>query len=307
MIPRIKIILKKSRPVIVSFALIFFVLFALNNKIDDVISLLKKISLVELLYITAICMLNNIVACLRFLLIARAEFSRNIKFIDGVRVSYAGIFLASWMPLSILGDSARTWWLKNNTACSYSRAIMTVILDRFVALISLVLFMIPFIPEYVPLVSDNWYLITWLVIFTLVICLLFCFYFKETARLLLRECAATFAKQVRHKGVLVQIVVGAAYVLSYFFALLLIVNYLGLSSYITPVELLAYTPVVFLIQNVPIAFGGIGTREIAFMWILGGVVGVPSAVAMSLILGVSFFISTLPGFLFLNLIRRKAT
>lgn len=307
MIPEIKKMHGRWRSIIVSFFLLLVVLYLLNGKLGAVVSDLNKIDLNEWFFVIGICTLNNLVTCLRFFLIARVEISKNINSYDVFRVTYAGIFLAYWMPFSILGDGARAWWLRNNVDCSYPRAVITVILDRVVALFSLLAFMIPFIPKYLGGLA-GYYLKSTTLIGALVVFIfgVYFFVFKGRFARILHEILAIYKRHANHKTLWVQLAVGLAYVLSYFFAILLIVSYLGLSDRISPLGILTYTPLIFLIQNVPVAFGGTGTRELAFIAFLGSEIGDPSAVAISLILGVSFLIAALPGIVFLSIFKRKA-
>jgi uncharacterized membrane protein YbhN (UPF0104 family) len=68
-------------------------------------------------------------------------------------------------------------------------------------------------------------------------------------------------------------------------------------------DLLTVAPLLFLAQNIPITFGGLGSRELAFLIMLGPVLGAADAVTISLLIGCGFLIAALPGGAVLNELR----
>ena len=71
----------------------------------------------------------------------------------------------------------------------------------------------------------------------------------------------------------------------------------GLDSELTIVEALAFSPVIYVAQVIPLFYFGFGAREAASLWILAGAAVMPeaAAIALSLAVGLCNLIVGLPG------------
>ena len=228
---------------------------------------------------------------------------RTIGFYEAAKVSFAGLFLAYWMPLSVVGDGARVVWLKRNASDNYGKAIWIVLLDRLVALAALLFFLVPFVPLYVNRFYEKASGMVGLAA-GLCILLLATWWFLRSPLFDRLRNAIKVSRQwaTGRRHYVGHIVVGISYVVSYF--LLLEITSYALNADVGALQLFAYAPLLFLAQNFPISFGGLGSRELAFLIILGDIVGKPMAVAMALIVGVSFVLASLPGGLFIGMLGK---
>jgi hypothetical protein len=84
---------------------------------------------------------------------------------------------------------------------------------------------------------------------------------------------------------LVHAVLGALYVTTFFLVMLCAAAAVGISAEWP--QLFVDAPLLFLAQNVPITFGGLGSREFGFLVMLGPLLGEGGAVAMSLVVGLA--------------------
>jgi uncharacterized membrane protein YbhN (UPF0104 family) len=238
---------------------------------------------------------NNAVASLRFLVIIRASANVRLPFWTVQKVNAAALFLGYWTPVSIAGDGGRMIWLRKTIVGDYRRAFAIVLWDRVIALLALVAFMVPFLPRYVDRAADYFKLdgravaVATALVLALVVALVM-------QRALRARVGAS--RHSRALAVPVHVVLGALYVVTFFLVMLSAAAAVGLA--VRWQDLFADAPLLFLAQNVPVTFGGLGSRELSFLVMLGPGVGDGSAVAMSLVVGLAFLLASLPGSLVLG-------
>jgi uncharacterized membrane protein YbhN (UPF0104 family) len=209
-----------------------------------------------------------------------------------LRVNAAALFLATWTPLSIVGDGGRVLWLKQGIVGNYADAFLIVLWDRLIALMALLICMVPFVPSYVSRAAEYLQVSPVAVVFVVVCALAVggMLVFTQHHRLRvpsLEKGLADGRDLCRH------VVVGFLYVATFFVAMFFAAASLGAGKYW--LDLLTVAPLLFLAQNIPITFGGLGARELAFLVMLGPVLGDADAVAISLVVGCGFLIAALPG------------
>lgn len=253
--------------------------------------------------VVAVSFATNVLAYTRFLLIARAATRVPIGYWIGLKVNLAATFLGFWTPVSVSGDVGRVYWLRKNAVESYMDAFLIVLWDRLVALAALVVCIVPFVPVYVERIAgyfkiDNAWVIA-AAAAAIGAAASIAYAQRKKLRLPSGERHPTRGRELR-----AHIVVGFLYVATFFFAMGFAAAALGLHG--VWLELLIASPLLFLAQNVPMTFGGLGSRELSFMVILGPVVGSATAVTMSLVVGLGFLIAALPGALVLGEFREGA-
>ena len=238
---------------------------------------------------------NNAVATLRFLVIIRDGTGVRLPFWTVQKVNAAALFLGYWTPVSIAGDGGRMVWLRNGIVGDYKRAFAIVLWDRIIALLALLAFMLPFLPAYIARAAD-YFGIDWRAI-----ALVTAVATGIAAVLLARRALRARLDRPDHPHalvMLVHVVLGALYVTTFFLVMLCAAAAVGLSAEWP--QLFVDAPLLFLAQNVPITFGGLGSREFGFLVMLGPLLGEGSAVAMSLVVGLAFLLASLPGSLVLG-------
>jgi len=245
-----------------------------------------------LLVLFLICLANNIVAACRFFLLVRRAASRPLGFWEVMKVNAAALFLGYWTPVSIAGDGARVLWLRNSVVGTYRDAVMLVLWDRLIALAALVAFMIPFVPWYAERIGEYFGIDGNAILAVAAggVVLAAFFAYSRRGRLGLPVAAGKLATGT---NAWLHALIGFLYVGTFFLAMLCAAASLGLARHWP--QLLIAAPALFLAQNVPITYGGLGSRELAFLVIVGPVAGDAGAITMSLVVGLGFLMAALPG------------
>ncbi len=272
----------------------------------DKASMLNQLSSLQWPWLVAVVLISlatNVVAYSRFFLIARGAANVRIRYWSGLKVNAAATFLGFWTPISISGDVGRVYWLRKNVVESYWDAFLIVLWDRLIALAALVVCMLPFIPLYMGRIAEYFQVDTGLVaaaaLGVLGLGSLFAFAQREKFRLPAAERNPTGGRELW-----AHVVVGFLYVATFYAAMGCAAASLGLTK--VWLDLLVVAPLLFFAQNLPMTFGGLGSRELSFMVMLGPVVGSGNAVAMSLVVGFGYLMAALPGAVVLGEFRGDA-
>ncbi|MDF1756847.1 MAG: lysylphosphatidylglycerol synthase transmembrane domain-containing protein [Legionellaceae bacterium] len=249
---------------------------------------------VVLLTLTA--MFNHFTSSCRFFLIIKSYKNNSATLFDVVKINFAGLFLGYWMPVSIVGDGSRALWLKKYICDSYSQAIWMVIFDRLMSLIAILMFSIPFIPYYISYIN-NLHLWYWVIGLILVASLIAIYILMANQNDKIKKFVSYF-DGIKHLFLNIKyykshFLVGMLYISSYF--LLILFASFALNIKLNIWLLLAFTPLIFFVQNIPISFGGFGARELIFLMIFGDSIGKSSAVGLGLLVGFAIMLASLPG------------
>jgi uncharacterized protein (TIRG00374 family) len=240
----------------------------------------------------------------RWLVVARALGIR-LGFLDSWIVVQIGTFFNQVLPSSIGGDAARIWRLQRS-GVPLSRALNSVVLDRLVALLGVVVIVLPGMPILFRWTGEPAKRIGIVVLVAAILgglALLMVLDRAPSPRRLGETRAARAAKQLgrdAHKIFLSPRRIAAALVLSLFihagvsFVVWLIAQSVGVEISIG--ECLILVPVVVLFSMVPVSIAGWGIRE-GSMVVAFGLVGIgrAPALAVSVLFGLTLAVSGLPG------------
>lgn len=250
--------------------------------------------------LSAICL-----ATVRWRIILAAMGLR-LAYPSALLILYIGLFFNQVLPSNLGGDAMRVWRLvKRGSDMVY--AIGSVMLDRIIALLALVVLVFACLPFAPSLTEDPLLLRVLIGIFAVTAAgLVFLMSFDRLlplTRWLLPE--ALIPRLVRLSGDIRRFLLGLSASLP---ALAIsLVNHVilvamlyalarGLHIKVGFVECLVLMPPVVLISMLPISFAGWGVREGAMIAALG-FVGVPpgEAIALSVIFGLILVLTSLPG------------
>lgn len=238
----------------------------------------------------------------RWILVISASGGR-LAFIPAVKAVLIGYFFSQALPSTVGGDAMRAWCARN-AGLDLPTALSSVVVDRFVALVGLLIFPIVTLPWLLDLIVEPETRIGLAMVFTLIgfgFAALLGFVrlplnlrrWKFVAALTrLSEDAGKVFLNWRHALVTILLSVVANMVT--FFVVFMLARSLGIQLGIEFYLLLM--PPVWLATLLPISIAGWGVREGAMIMMLG-LVQVPatSAFALSVLLGIATMGSGLPG------------
>ena len=253
--------------------------------------------------LVSIALFNHIITVFRFYLITQSYKKDTLGFFEIFKVNFIGLFLGYWTPISIIGDGYRTLWLRNKLCENYNHALSMVILDRLISLAGICVFCILFIPLYFHYIPLNNILIYSTVGTLLTLFLIALLYIKR--ELTWSNKIFKFCKNIKfithnREYYKYHLMIAFLYIFSYF-GLLASASY-AVNLKVDMLQLLAFAPIIFFIQNIPISFGGFGSRELTLLFLFGNVANNPSIISMSLTVGLSIILASLPGGIFLTLV-----
>lgn len=292
-------IAKRIASIVVSGALLF-VTYVLMGHADAKAEMLRKLASLNWYWVGAVVLVsfaNNVIAAWRFRLVVRWLSGTTLPMWTVLKINLAALFLGYWTPISIAGDAGRMYRLRKGIARSYREAFLIVLWDRLIALVALFVCMLPFVPIYVRRLADYAQISIGIVVGALLVS------FAAVAVMIAKRGVWTryFTPASGFSGRrdwIAQALIGLLYVGTFSLATACAAASLGLAE--SWPQLLVAAPLLFLAQNVPITFGGLGSREIAFLVMLGPEIGSAGAVAMSLVVGLGFLLASLPGGLVLS-------
>ena len=279
----------------VSTGLLGLTYMLMNRNAGESDRLLRQLGEIQLPWLGAVVLAsiaNNLVASCRFHLIVRRAAAMPITLWKIVKINAAALFLGFWTPVSVSGDAGRVIWLRK-VVPSYLDALLIVLCDRLLALFALVACMLPFIPAYLAWIAESTQMPPVSVLMGAVVVALVAFGAAYRYRRAPRMDVLRLIRALSAREVTGHVLVGLLYVSTFFLAVCFAAQALGLSSGWQ--RFLAAAPILFLAQNVPITFGGLGSREFSFLILLGPVIGDTSAVTLSLVVGLGFWLASLPG------------
>jgi glycosyltransferase 2 family protein len=290
---------KKLLSLLVSGALLVVTYF-LMGQTDAKAEMLRKLADLKWIWVIAAVLAgfaNNVIAAFRFRLVIRSLSGTTPSMWTVFKINAAALFLGYWTPISIAGDAGRMFRLRRGIAQTYRHAFLIVLWDRLIALAALVFCMLPFIPVYIRRVADYAQMSIAVVVAALFVSFALVAAVIVSRHVWSRYFSAPSAFWDR-RDLIAHLLIGLLYVGTFCLVTLCAAASLGLT--VSWIELLVAAPILFLAQNVPITFGGLGSRELAFLIMLGPVIGNSGAVAISLVVGLGFLVAALPGGLVLN-------
>ncbi len=230
-----------------------------------------------------------------------------------MRLTLEGMFFNQALPSSVGGDAIRIYRLVK-TGVRTSRAISSVILDRALGLLGLVLISATFAPNFISLIDDPAMRNGGLLIIAAALGVFAVFLALDLFPDSLRRWKAVseflnisrLARRVlTTPSVLLRIgpitLLGQMMALSSFYVLAL-----ALQIDISYAVCMAVIPVVILITTIPVTIAGWGLREGAMVLALGQVgVNEAQALALSILFGLTQIVAGLPGGVFWLITRQS--
>jgi uncharacterized membrane protein YbhN (UPF0104 family) len=292
----VKLLLK----VAISLVLIAIVLRAFD--VRGVVSHFAKVDAMTLLLVIAIALSMAVLHTGRWLAIVRANGTR-LRFKTALQLVLIGHFFNQALPSSVGGDALRIW-CAHRAGLSLGAAANTVIIDRALALFSLLLLSAAGLPWLFDIVADpvaRWALST----------VIFAGMTGFGAFLALRRLPRTVARWRAVRALLALAALARNVMSSARFALpAILLSVLSLIGFAIIVYCLAHAmqlditlrdcillvPPVFLVSAVPVSIAGWGVREGA-MVVAFGFINVPAsaAFAVSVLFGLTLAAASLPG------------
>jgi glycosyltransferase 2 family protein len=268
----------------------------------SIVGALTNFSASAIAMVIVLVAMQAVIAAVRWHFILRL-LNQPIGFARTVQLFWMGMFFASVLPGGIAGDGARVWMLHQNNV-SVAKAFSSVLLDRVVGLMGLLLLLagdLLFATATVP--GRTTRLLAAAVIACGVIALLL---IPAVVRLPTWLAKNHFVASIEPIGADLRNLsrspanlCGLLFVSVLAMLLNALAFYLLLQAASADVHLadgIALALIVILSLILPISIGGWGIRELATVVLFGGI-GVPSnaAVAVSLIIGIIGIVVSLPG------------
>ena len=273
-----------------------------SNVVERAIELSPNVLFISIFLIIA----QSFFAALRWALIIKA-IGHNLSLMKAIAITFVSLFFSQFLPASVGGDAVRMWQSKK-AGLPFNKAVTSVILERFVSLLSvatLSLMMLPVLTRHLPnpLMFQGSILITIGGLCALAILLFFDSLPIAWHRWRLVRGVAELAQDTR--AIVKQPLRSASMVLTALIGQFLLATAAyslaqGMGVGVSLIDFIAIMPAVVLVSSLPISVAGWGVRELAMVTALG-LVGVSSdaAVAISVILALTASVASLPGgFLF---------
>jgi len=286
------------------FTLIVFSILLTQINLSTVCSLLRSVQLSYLFLALMTLLIQTYICILRWHLILR--FVGLIQPISvSLQIYWAGIFFNSILPTGVGGDLLRLWMIKNLGGNIYKN-INSILLDRLLALLTMILVVWISIPVLQP-VLQNTKLIN---LFKLAACVglggfialsyayrlpdQYQFRSLKLLRQLSLDLRALWASPKKTFFIVSTAVVG---MLVQIITIYLIGKSLNLS--IQFVDCLVLVPPIILIMTLPVSMGGWGLREGAMVTFFGMIgVSTTASLSLSIIFGCLVLLMSLPGGIF---------
>jgi uncharacterized membrane protein YbhN (UPF0104 family) len=292
----------------VSVALMWWVLRAAG--VDNVLARISTVEPSTLIVALAIMAVLSVLQTLRWLLVLKAG-DHVLAFGRALQLVFVGYFFSQLLPSSVGGDAVRAWYARG-PGIGLGDAVNSVIVDRILALVALLLLIgctAPWLIERLPHAAARSALIATAVLGLAGVIGLFVFHTLEpklpqrqpfTAA---RKLYTILRRTLLHPGYAVPaVLLSVAVHIGVTFIVFAIAH--GLGSTVGLVNCLLLVPPVMLVATLPISIAGWGLRESAMAGAFG-LVGMPhsDAVTISLLFGLLFAAFSLPGAVFWHRVR----
>lgn len=267
----------------------------------DVDSKLIQFSPESIVVVVLIFVVMTVLHGLRWKFVVSASCG-NLSFVDAVKIIFLGSFWSQVLPSSVGGDIVRAWAAKR-AGLDMQLAITTVLLDRFVAVVSLVIGIALGLPWLAGMMQGR--VAYWLLVMVVGLSvggISFFHFLKHVPRPLLRWRAMHFAQRivdaiqrvVRHRQGNLAFVLSLAIHVGAVLAVFVLA--LGSNIRLGLLDCFLLIPPVMFISMLPISIAGWGLRENAMVIALATVsVPAPDALAISIVFGAVGAVVSLPG------------
>ena len=288
-----------------SLALLTFLYWVLRHKVDglQIVSMIRSISIWSVIAALCIVWLNVLVSAERF----RLAISHLVQQAPGIallfRVNLIGFFVAYLAPVGAANDITRIGYARRRLNIPLGKAIETVIFDRLLALVGIIVTALILIPvqAFCGIEFGTWLsqLVFW------VLAGAFLFILLAIGRHfhgITNKWVMTFLGSMNNfsrmfstgRSIALHFSLGIGYCGT--FGLLMWVVGIGMGIKIDLLLTIAVTPLVMLAQNLPIFYAGWGAREAVTVISLGtiGALTADQALALSISTGLILFVASLP-------------
>lgn len=221
---------------------------------------------------------------------------------QAIAVTWASWFFSQALPSTVGGDAYRIWFA-NRRGADLVRATGSVVLDRFSAVIALLILLLVTLPWWTRSFESR-SLLAGLGVLTVAIgvaCALVLVAEKHPNRFLpqfLREPVARLSRMAidAFRGLDALRIIGLAASIHLGTAVTVWLLARSIAAPVDFVQVLVLMPVVLMISTVPISIAGWGIREGAMVAVFG-LAGMPSdyALSLSVLYGLSLLVASLPG------------
>ena len=275
----------------------------LFQKFDLNLQSLKPVSYYPLVGALAAACATIVAAAIRWQLILRL-YSQRLPFRETFRIQYVAAFMSQFLPGFVGADAVRAY-MAHRRGVRLALAVASVMLDRAVALLGLILIVAATSPRILEVVKDG-HLKQLLLGVTALLC-------AGTAALIalsgpLHELAVRFRwlspfallasglRDIIRNARALAAVLSASVLMHALFAVGLWASLAAFGEQIPLWNVLAVFAPIILFQILPVSIGGWGVRELMAVTMLAAIgVGGSQALAASIILGIVQTIACLPG------------
>jgi uncharacterized protein (TIRG00374 family) len=292
--------------VVVSCGLVFALVWRFRNDLPS----LKAIDPIALAIAVCLLFLQPILIGARWCLLLR-QYDSNSKFLSLTGVTWFAVFANQFLPAGVGGDAVRIYYARH-LGNRLGAATASVLMDRIMALVALVLMVIaltPFLPEAIDrrliLALGALCAVCVVVVTAVYVCVNRSWTGSLRSPFVQRILTLTHyvMRTLSYPGqsVLALSISIIVHSLS-FVAFTMIARSIGIQS--DTGALLAITALLTFIQIIPISIGGWGVREVAAVSLLS-LVGVEagSALLASLLFGLAYAVASVPGIIIWGFIK----
>jgi uncharacterized protein (TIRG00374 family) len=292
--------------VLVSFGLVFALVWRFRNDLPS----LKAVDHIALANAIGLLLLQPILIGARWCLLLR-QYDSSSKFLSLTGVTWFAVFANQFLPAGVGGDAVRIYYARH-LGNRLGAATASVLMDRIMALVALVLMVIaltPFLPEAIDrrliMALGTLCAVCVAVVTGVYVCVNRSWTVSLRSPLVQRLLTLTHyvMRTLSYPGQsILALVISITIHLLSFIAFGMIARSIGIHA--DTGALLAITALLTFIQVIPISIGGWGVREVAAVSLLGlvGVAAGPALLA-SLLLGLAYAVASLPGIVIWGFIK----
>lgn len=248
--------------------------------------------------------LNFAISTERYRLVLSQMKIRKPKFFSLLGITYLSLFLAHFIPVGPATDVVRMSCARFLYKWPTIRVFETVVYDRLLALLGLIITGTIALPLQISKGVDKSIWLPQAIIFVTILFSIFALSyaarFPQVRRVPFAErivnSIAVFSVATLTLGnVIRHLLIAFAYSASYGLAIWVLAR--GMSLSLSVLEVLQFSSFILLAQNLPVFYAGWGIREVALLGTLGaaGMHSPAEGLAISVAIGATMFLATLPG------------
>ena len=282
----------------------FFWLLLVNIDIHEVFKLLINFPILYIFIALSILIIQVLVANFRWKVVL-FNLNINVPSRDILKILWIGLFFNQLLPSSVGGDAFRGYYLYKR-GFTLSQSVLSVMLDRIIGFLSLVIMVLGALFFVLDIVSDpiaQWGVLTLTIgaSITLLLVLSFDHFSKRLIHWKLFRGLSTVAFEGRKlvlkfsPGFKLLIIGFSIHLLTIFVYLLLLK---GMNLDVNLIKFALIIPILGLLMLAPISIAGWGLREGVMVIGLGYLGVLPeNAFALSILYGILLLVVSLPGLL----------